>query len=60
MSEEFNLSEKIILDIEGMSGIPTEDVKEFIRRLKEEGYNKTFAGSNFEEIIDKLVGEKLK
>lgn len=43
---------------------PEKDVKEFIKKLKEE-YN-DFAGKNaismpeFEKIIDKLVGEKLR
>ncbi len=68
MSEEFNLSEKIDLDysVYDMEGvISTEDVKEFIKQLKEEISNpemhlkKTDVEIILEE-IDKLAGEKLK
>lgn len=77
--EEFNLSEKIVENEDGtpdfLTTIRTEDVKEFIRRLKEEIENSKYkriqrdednneweevpAGDIFEK-INKLAGEKLK
>ena len=56
MKNEFNLSEKII--DEGFY-IPIIDVKEFIKRLKEETmkHGKTY---DVHKIIDKLAGEELK
>jgi hypothetical protein len=75
MTEEFNLSEKIIILNEGINTIKvkdycplihTEDVKEFIRRLKEEvkDQNNRYFGDismiDIFETMDKLAGEKLK
>jgi len=57
MEKEFNLSEKIYYASKWISNanvIHEEDIKEFIKRLKEElamGYS--------EEVIDKLAGDKL-
>ena len=65
--QEFNLSEKIINNNFNDSGdfLDIEDVKEFIKLLKEEIYN--FPSINYHQpdeddiikIIDKLSGEKL-
>lgn len=56
--EEFNLSEKIFLDKEvPRAYLNIEDVKEFIRLLKEKAEEYEWEGS---EIIDKLAGENLK
>ncbi len=38
---------------------PEDDVKEFIRRLKEEHRNNDKFDRDFQEIIDKLAGDKL-
>lgn len=61
---EFNLSEKIWND--GQEGCNNmfyeEDIKEFIRLLKEELDNRIISNTANEickEIIDKLAGEKL-
>ena len=54
--EEFNLSDKIV-----MQAILIEDVKEFIKKLKEELFK--YYGENngwSKQIINKLAGEKLK
>jgi len=78
MTEEFNLSEKRRQVIDNDNEIlrlvySEEDVKEFIRRLKDElnsqeyedyeypAYQQFFRPENeIEKIIDKLAGEKLK
>lgn len=65
--KQFNLSDKILNTNEGweMEGIPINDVKEFIRLLKEEGLKKwkkekiNFAMGNYFDFIDKLAGDKL-
>lgn len=69
--KEFNLSEKIEKykgRIGGEGELRVEDVKEFIKRLKEEMYNNVkdkplIRNSKFywsiHRIIDKLAGEKL-
>lgn len=65
MANEFNLSENIVDDLRdgGQLGLRIEDVKEFIKRLKEEvnksipilhGYNPIVLGH-----IDKLAGDEL-
>ncbi|MHA1225322.1 MAG: hypothetical protein ACTSPV_01100 [Candidatus Hodarchaeales archaeon] len=74
MKQEFNLSEKIVLKIledlkespkyEELMYLRVEDVKEFIRRLKEVFKNTKVSsyGWSWEYInkeIDKLAGEKL-
>lgn len=67
MIKHFNLSEKIegICKTIGKS-IPLEDVKEFIKRLKEELHNEWVGDDgyvdwyNAEKIIDKLAGDDLK
>ena len=57
-----NLSEKILDENAVDSGyIDVQDIKEFIKRLKEEcskwlGSNDSY---NFKEVIDKLSGDKL-
>jgi len=63
--KEFNLSEKAfgkgdwIAEPEGY--IPTEDVKEFIKKLKSKGnYCPCKECKSWREEIDKLAGEKLK
>lgn len=68
MKKEFNLSERIF-NGRCFSGynvaISVEDVKEFIKRLKEEVYEAHLCGvdCSFEEdvqdVIDKLAGDKL-
>lgn len=63
--KEFNLSEKIekIKWKDGVVlklGLKTEDVKEFIRLLKEEICNPDAFISMDEKIIDKLAGDDLK
>ena len=60
--EEFNLSEKITSDLYncGETVLQVEDVKEFIRRLKERVKNQLETMETVDEIIDKLAGEKLK
>ena len=69
MNKEFNLSEKIEtanLDMEvweEFDFLDVEDVKEFIRLLKEELDDRIRSNTANEicnEIIDKLAGEKLK
>lgn len=63
MSEEFNLSNKE--QDYGHSGVhfyayPEEDVKEFIKRLKEGLVcNEEVPCNNMRKLIDKLAGEKL-
>jgi len=70
MTEEFNLSDKIQDDPVYPDFIAVEDVKEFIRLLKEEakkeeGFYTVCAGEmEFDEektiaLIDKLAGDKL-
>jgi len=63
MTEEFNLSEKIIAgdDTEWNNGyIPALDVKEFIKRLKQDLGNDCTDCNNWNiRLIDKLVGDKL-
>lgn len=64
MTEEFNLSDKR-WKIMGKDGFhyPEEDVKEFIKRLKEDVicYNniKEFTMEDFRKEIDKLAGLRL-
>jgi len=70
MEKEFNLSERIVDDLRGggQLGIRIDDVKEFIRLLKdwvfkmdfEEGYFCGEEGERMREQIDKLAGDKLK
>jgi len=65
---EFNLSEKIGKNVNFADDIAKEDVKEFIKRLKEETTDvkwlKAMGDETNEEffnrIIDNLAGEKLK
>ncbi len=56
MKKEFNLSEKIHNEPERIitNVIPVEDVKEFIKLLKEE-----FWAKEEKEFIDKIAGEEL-
>lgn len=54
--EEFNLSEKRFSDDFNSVAYHEEDVKEFIRLLKEKAKEYEWEG---EEIIDKLAGDKL-
>ena len=63
---EFNLSEKIMGERTFFAKvIKIEDVKEFIRLLKEEGFKKwkeekiDFPIGNYFDFIDKLAGDKL-
>ena len=61
--KEFNLSEKIMSWEGDFKSIKKEDVKEFIRLLKEgiHQFNETELGDiGRNEFIDKLAGEKLK
>ena len=52
-TEEFNLSDKIFYDMNRGEELKREDVKEFIRLLKEEIENKNLGASlNVEEIED--------
>lgn len=68
MQDEWNLSDKIEGQLKTLANsIPVEDVKEFIRRLKEISIIYTNADEyGFHqmqlpiEIFDKLAGEKLK
>jgi len=53
---EFCLSDKIILDIEGMSGIPTNDVKEFIREVLEGRFE---CVHDLKQFIINKAGERL-
>jgi hypothetical protein len=56
MTQEFVLSEKIrkVKDFEvGLYAYPPEDVKEFIKRLKE------IVGYGYHSEIDAIAGEKL-
>ena len=58
--KEFNLSEKLFIYDEWQSPcIDEEDVKEFIKRLKEV-FNPQFEDDWAERQIDKLAGDKLK
>ena len=66
MEKEFNLSDKILKDGPVRRVIEEDDVKEFIRRLKDEFYRKWYiddsfelTAKGFEEILDKLAGSKL-
>ena len=62
MSKKFNLSEKIFdgANTEGWhKGIKIEDVKEFIKRLKNKLPKGKVVVMDFREEIDKLAGEKL-
>jgi len=63
-NKEFNLSEEILeSELEGCDTILTRDVKEFIKRLKEEkrGFLYSLKQDNkIDEIIDNLAGDKLK
>ena len=59
---EFNLSDKVkmIEDVEAwVHVIPKRDVKEFIKRLKEELRGKYTNSRLVRELIDKLAGEEL-
>ena len=63
MKDEFNLSDKILsLDVYETDLLNVEDVKEFIRRLKEESLKllpkRDACGLGI--IIDTLAGDKLK
>ena len=65
--EEFNLSEKIRnyefkIDKTGNKQflLYLEDVKEFIRKLKDALENRANIHLSMREVIDKLAGEKLK
>ena len=63
-NKEFDLSEEILKCVfEGCDTILTRDVKEFIKRLKEEkrGFLYSLKQDNkIDEIIDNLAGDKLK
>ena len=64
-SSEFNLGDRIIDDLRGggQLGVRIEDVKEFIKILKEEIRKFDFGEIQESEIIeeiDKLAGDKLK
>lgn len=61
-TQNFNLSEKIDIDDIEREVITLEDVKEFIRLLKEEFKKKYIGLELFKNlgIIDALAGEKLK
>ena len=65
MKDTFNLSKKVFQDFKGKDNIYFEkDVKEFIRRLKEE-ITKGCMGTSancylIKKEIDKLAGEELK
>jgi hypothetical protein len=62
--KKFNLSEKIVDTLDVWNSrkkddwIYSEDVKEFIKRLKEDLWNGKIEDTN--DIIDKLAGEKLR
>ncbi len=58
MEKEFNLSEKIFGIRQGFVAYE-EEIKEFIKRVKIEFYRPSTNWDNFEEIIDKLAGDKL-
>ena len=70
MDREFNLSEKVV-QVRGdftnwIKGYREDDVKEFIKRLKEEiienkddDYYIEMGVNEFKEIINKLAGDKL-
>ena len=65
METKFNLSEKIREAYPDYypDNIPVEDVKEFIKRLKEETTKfdlRDLYQDRFIEVIDKLAGDKLK
>ena len=54
---EFNLSDKIKdIDLDGNSWIKIDEVKELIKRMKEEIKQ---AGSRYDDLINALAGEKL-
>ena len=63
MKKEFNLSEKIIKETEWSKGhFGRDDVKEFIKRLKEIKKPIFVANSDWNDVlkeIDKLAGDKL-
>ena len=60
MTTEFDLSEKIEGQMKTIGkSIPLEDVKEFIRLLKEEIASTHGAGCTALKFIDKLSGDKL-
>ena len=64
---EFNLSEKVIIVGDKVWAYTEKDVKEFIKKLKEETGNWNMADefkgfikiSHVHQIIDKLAGDKL-
>lgn len=59
MQDEWNLSDKMHIGVP-VGEFDIEDVKEFIRRLKEASRdNKIDFEMDFEQIIDKLAGDKL-
>ena len=61
--KEFKLSEKeMIITLEADHSKPMfyeEDVKEFIRLLKEDFHTLDLTEHSFDDIIDKLAGDKL-
>ena len=65
MSEEFNLSERVFLtndcEDETHIGLSAKDVKEFIKRLKEQNWGcGCCANESPKSIIDRLAGDELK
>jgi len=61
MEEEFNVSEKIDVFTNQGSMVFVKDIKEFIKRLKEElcGAIKPYNRNGMVRILDKLAGKKL-
>ena len=61
MKKEFNLSEKIWFDKRGWAHIKYENIKEFIKKLKEitKYWISTDEFEEWEKQIDKLVGDDL-
>ena len=60
--KEFNLSEKLFIspNFTPRSNLTKEDVKEFIRLLKEELKKGSMATPTAYDLIDKLAGDDLK
>jgi hypothetical protein len=60
MTEDFNLSEKMLYEKNFGYIYSKEDVKEFIKRLKEEIENPTYPYNDIFQLIDNLAGDDLK